>query len=477
MHGTASISILAFLTWGTILLADDVQHTTPKEPLPTDGVSALSNEQSSIISVPIRVPLADLSNRLNSTVPPHIDGSQPFAVPAMDGGSNVDYHIDRGAFGLAATPDGGVGISVSVNAHGHLNYNWSHLHFHIVNHTPWNASGVISGQIRPEIKSDWQVEPHLQGPKIDVQQANLLIKNLHVAGFMRDRLNGSIPGLTNNATAALNQTLALHDRLAAFWTQAFRVFQVSTEPNTYVKFAPQSIQLVQPHSTSDGQLLSGVDIDCSCSLFVGDRPQDPMPTPLPAPTIVAAVDPKFQMLVPVSISLQEIARLLEDKLGDHKLVIGSGTEIAVRRVELGSTGNKLLLRASIDAADSTLQSHLDGEVTLEGVPVISSDGNTLELDQLDYTLESKNELVNLAAWLLKPPVLGQLKSVFVVNLDNQIAAANKLANTELIDKFKTASFQPNITINSIKASNILVTGDKLTVAFSADGKCELAISL
>ncbi|MBV8214750.1 MAG: DUF4403 family protein [Verrucomicrobia bacterium] len=480
MHGGASISVLALLSWGAILMADDginVQHTTPKEPLPTDGSSALPNEQSSTISVPIRIPLADLSNRLNNSVPPSVSGQKDFPVPGMDRGSNVDYVIHRGAFGLAPNPGGEIGFSVIVDdAHGHLNYNWSHLHFHIVNHTPWHASCVISGQIRPEIKPDWQVQPNLRA-NIDVRNANFMIKNLHVGRFLSERLNERIPQLTDSATPALNHSLALHDRLTDYWTQAFRVFQVSTEPNTYVKFAPKSIRLVQPHSTSDGLLLSGATIDCSCSLFVGDRPQDPTPTPLPAPTIVAAVEPKFQMLVPVSISLQEIARVLENKLRGQKLAFPSEAAATIQSIAVGSTGNKLLIRASIEAVDSTLRSHLEGEVTLEGMPVISADGLTLELDQLDYTAESKNELVNLAAWLLKPLVLTQLRSVLVVDLDSQIAAANKAANTELVEKFKSSNFRPSVTLNSLRASNIIIAGDKAIVAFAASGNCELNITL
>jgi hypothetical protein len=183
------------------------------------------------------------------------------------------------------------------------------------------------------------------------------------------------------------------------------------------------------------------------------------------------------MLVPVSISLNEIARVLENKIRDQKLAIGSEAEATIQSIAVGSTGNKLLIRASIDAVDSTLRSHLEGEVTLEGVPVISADGVTLELDQLDYTVESKNELVNLAAWLLKPLVLAQLRSEFVVNLDSQIAAANKAADTELIEKFKSTNFQPSVTFNSLRASNILIVEDKVIVGFIASGNCELNITL
>ncbi|PWT78522.1 MAG: hypothetical protein C5B58_15200 [Acidobacteria bacterium] len=475
-QGSASISILALLGWGTILLADDVHHTAPKGPLPTDGSSGVPNEQFSIISVPIRIPLGELSNRLNNMVPPSINGKQDFPVPLMDRGSNVDYEIHRGAFGLAPNPGGEIGFSVSVDGHGHLNYKFHHLLIHSVNHTPWHAAGVISGRVRPEIQPDWQIQPNLQA-NIDVQNANFMIKNLHVAGFLRDRLNERIPQLTNSATPALNQALALHDRLTAYWTQAFRLFQVSNEPNIYIKFVPKSIQLVQPHSTTDGLLLSGAGIDCSCSLFVGGRPQDPTPTPLPTATIVAAVEPKFQLLVPVSISLQEVAKVLENKLRDQKLTFASDATATVRNIVVGSTGNKLLIRASIDAVESTLGSQLEGEVTLEGVPVISPDGVTLELDQLGYTIESKNELINLAAWLLKPLVLTQLKSVLVVNLDSQIAAANKAANTELIEKFKSSNFQPSVTFNSLQASNILIFGDKVVITFGASGTCELNITL
>ena len=59
-----------------------------------------------------------------------------------------------------------------------------------------------------------------------------------------------------------------------------------------------------------------------------------------------------------------------------------------------------------------LRSRLEGEVTLEGVPVVIGDGSTLGFEKLDYTIGSKNELLAVAAWLLRPVVIEQLRLTF-----------------------------------------------------------------
>jgi hypothetical protein len=300
---------------------------------------------------------------------------------------------------------------------------------------------------------------------VDVHQATIRIANISIVRLLSSRISDVIPGIKDKAVVALNNALALHDRLSTYWKDAYRTLQISAAPNSYVQFAPQTVQLLQPRSSADGFLTAGALIDCSLSLFVGDRPSDPTPLPLPAPTIASALEPKFEVYLPVSASLTEISTALQKRLHDQQFKFGPDVEATINNIVLGSAGNKLLVRVTIVATESALKARLEGEITFEGVPVVSEDGLTLCFDQLDYTVDSKNELVSVAAWLSRPLVLQQLGTALNLRLDRQLTAANEAVNHELTEKFRSSEFDPVVTIRTVRASDIVIAATSCLLSF------------
>ena len=140
-----------------------------------------------------------------------------------------------------------------------------------------------------------------------------------------------------------------------------------------------------------------MEIDCGLRLAVGERPDDEVTSTLPTPTFVPSVADTFQVYVPVSIALTVIARKLEGRVSGKSLDLGDSLEIKMNGVTVGANKNLLLVRANVEASNVALKSHLKGEVTFQGVPVITDNGSKVTLDKMDYTVDSKSELLNIAA--------------------------------------------------------------------------------
>ena len=179
------------------------------------------------------------------------------------------------------------------------------------------------------------------------------------------------------------------------------------------------------------------------------------------------------MYVPVSIALTVIARKLEGRVSGKSLNLGGSLAIKMSGVTVGADKNLLLVHANVEASNVALNSHLKGEVTFQRVPVITDNGSKVTLDKMDYTVDSKSEVLNIAAWLLRTVILERLKTELEWDLDNETTAANDYVNQELSARLSSKELTPSIDVRSLKADQILLAGDKLTVGFLVKGTCAL----
>jgi Domain of unknown function (DUF4403) len=483
-----AIAAIALATaWDCVLAADNngVVPIYPQDPLPLQGRTSDNGNKTSTLSLPLRISLSDLNSRLNTFVPYSFQGDAPINIPGANSGSHATFTVTRDGIVLSPSANGGIAFTTNVKVNGAAHYAFlpvPHIHFGplhlepIHNHTRFSGAATVSGQINPTILGNWHIQPHLQA-HVDVHQATLTLFHMSVRDFATRKITAALPGLAAKAASDLNSSIGLRDKLARYWGAAFMTVLLSEEPETFAQFTPRDLKLVQPHVTGDGFLEASVEIDCGLRIAVGERPDDQVPTALPTPTFVPSVDDLFQVYVPVSISLTVIASKLERGVSGKSLDLGDGLAITMNGVTVGADKTLLLVRANVEASNAASQSHLKGEVTFQGVPVITDNGSKVSLAKMDYTVASRSELLKIGAWLLRPVILDRLKTELQWDLDNETTAANDYVNQELSAHLSSKELTPSIDIHSLKADRILLAGDKLTVGFLVKGTCELNCSL
>ena len=110
-----------------------------------------------------------------------------------------------------------------------------------------------------------------------------------------------------------------------------------------------------------------------------------------------------------------------------------------------------------------------GKIYLWGVPKFDLTKNTISIQNLQYTTESKQLLVNLANWLLQIPIIQEkISEKFNFKYEKNVAAA--------LDSVKNLNYAltPNINLNvrgtSITPINIIVSDNKLNVVANIKGQ-------
>jgi hypothetical protein len=462
--GTASM--LGAQEW---LLATNIGS---HEGLPVQGESAPLEPKLSNISVVVRMALSALASRINSTIPADFSGDVPVNIPVAHA-THATYTVHREPFVFGPDGSGGIAYSVNVGANGAVHYRWAFDQ----EHNPFQAAATISGELKPEIAADWQIHPNVS-TRVDVHQASVnFIRNISVRGLLTDRISAALPGLIGNGVTQINGALKLRDQVTAYWAQAYRTIEISGNPMVYIQLAPTAIRIQQARCGPDGILAAGLSLDCMVRTFIGSKPEDVKPVALASPSFVTNVEPLFHLNVPVTISLEEIARVLQDHLGAMTFAFEGNRSLKINEIALGSSGDKVLVRMKVEAVAGLSIPRLEGEVTIEGVPTLSEDGATMRFERLAYTLDSKNELVVAAEWLLHPVVLQQLEDVLRLDVHDKLEEAKVAANGQIVSKLRAGAFQPVIIIRDVTAGRVIIAKDKLVCVFDASGTCELDVNL
>ncbi len=72
-----------------------------------------------------------------------------------------------------------------------------------------------------------------------------------------------------------------------------------------------------------------------------------------------------------------------------------------------------------------------GRLYLTGIPLISLDQSELRIDQLDYSLDTKNILIKSVDWITHETLLEELRKAAAIPLQDELANAKAQANDQL----------------------------------------------
>ena len=262
-------------------------------PPRVDTAARLPAETSTIV-VPVSAPLADLERAIGGETPRQlwtIDQHQDRCVAAR----KVDLGIAR----VKVVPDLGCRIVGGV-VRGPIALSGSGSTLRITmpvtaTVTADKVGGVVSktatgaaivhATARLSISRDWRPVAKVAidydwstPPGID-----FLGRRIEFVGKADERLKPVIAGLERSLPAQLAK-LNLHDRLAAVWKQGFTSLSLNrADPPAWMRITPRRLGF-GGYRVNGRSLEMVLGAEAVTETFVGDRPADPVPTPLPPPS-------------------------------------------------------------------------------------------------------------------------------------------------------------------------------------------------
>ena len=323
------------------------------------------------------------------------------------------------------------------------------------------------------IKPDWSVEPRTELVSNDWIR-NMVVKtgfgNLDVKYIANIIIDRSKSTLTN----AIDQQLKTQFQIRKSLEEAWRLMQQPVSINStygtwWIKLTPQKVSMTPLRSSGDA-IESVISAESYADVVAGvQQPTFMANTYLPSFQLNNTYLPSdFAVNLTTDISIKEAEQMAKGFILGQTFNPG-GKTIRVTDIQLFGQEDKLVINAKF-AGDYA------GSLYLVGRPVFNPKKNAIEMENLDYDLQTKSFLINSAKWLFDKSILRKMKEACVFPLDENV----KFFKTMMNDQLRNYKFNNNVTLNGsvdeIKVERILLTQGNIKAYVSSKGKIVLDVN-
>ena len=478
--------------WATVLALlglPGCQRSTPA-PHRVDTPPAVQ-QGASTITVPIAARLADLQRGIEGQLPPvlwSIDKVEPQCVPAQkvklfgrklkvtpDLSCRIVGQVRRGRITLAGQGDRlrltlPVVASVSARNVGG-----------IVRQETATGTAMVHADIRLSVRPDWTPAAVVSIDYDWREPPGVTVFGKRIT--FTDKADAKLQGIVAKLERDLPRQLARLDtraKVAEAWRQGFTSLLLNRDkPPVWLRITPRQVSYSGYRVVGDRLELTAA-AQAVTETFVGDRPPDPVPGPLP-PLSRGVGSPSLAFQVPVLADYRELEPVLLralrrlDAKGISVPHLGP-VDVAFDKVTMYATdGGRLAVGI---AARAKLKSGLLGEskatVWLTGVPYNADNAEVVEIRDLALTGDSDSRSLNLLLTVMKQPaLLDTVRGSLTQNFAKDYAKVLASARGALAER-RQGDFVLSASIDRVDHGRVVPTGPGLFLPVSATGRASIA---
>jgi hypothetical protein len=386
--------------------------------------------------------------------------------------AHVDYRVSRGSIQLGASKER---LIVRVPLSGRAKA--------IPGGSTAEVKGTARGSTTLAVGSDFNLNPSVD-LAVDLDRADLNLARINVLGHnigisipIRDlaqqKANDAIKGIKGQIAAELSKAINLRDLAEKAWSNLPGTVRLPGVDNAWLTIQPKAIQLDGPHA-ANGVVSATLGLQADLATHIQtEAPANPSRSPLPKLTGRSS-DGRFHLALPVAAQISELNRQLGFALRrGGKIRLSENHEVTIDEASLFPRGNRLYVKVRFEGSSGFWLRKVKGTLILGAVPRLDRDQQTLHFDELELTAETRNALLNSAAWMLQPFIVHELQKRAALPLAAPFAQAKKEAY-DLARKVRLpAPLHLDFAVDRLALESVAVCGDQICVQFDASGMTKL----
>ncbi len=258
-----------------------------------------------------------------------------------------------------------------------------------------------------------------------VREPNLRMgmMSLPVGSVMNVVLRNGRHYLTGMIDEQVRESLQLETLIASVWSQMFEPMLLAEEYNTWLTVNPKRLAMT-PLRTEGDSVATTIVVESLPEIKVGARPARlTVAPPLPPLQFVGQSKDDFLINLTTEVSYEEAERLARQQLNGETFESGKHA-VTVEDIEIYGSGNNLVI-------NTRLSGSYNGSIYLAGEPVYNARKNTIEVEDLDFTLETKNFLHRSGSWLLKGAIRRKIEENMKFLLDYNLEDMKRQIQAQL----------------------------------------------
>ncbi len=429
--------------------------------------------QVSAIDVPLDVHVSVISRAIEQAVPRtlwSIDQHVDKCVPAQrvklfkakikvspDLGCTVVGAVSRSAIRLR-----GEGKDIVADVPIRANIAARHVGGFLKGETA-TGSAMVRARIRLSVTDNWQ-------PRATVRLAyswttppgiDFLGKRI----TFTDKADEKLAPIVRDLERKLPQEIAklnIRSRVADAWRQSFTSLELNEQnPPVWMRITPQKLSY-GGYSLSGNRLRLSLGLSARTETFVGPRPEDPKPTPLPALGHDAAGS-KLEFFIPVIADYAQLEPVLQKALAKRAArpfdLPGIGPVVARfdKVTGYGTAGGRIAVGLTITARPQNSSTETHGLVWLTALPVNTPGSQRVHFEQLAVNGETDGIGGDLLVRLVQAPAVsevlaGELTQNFTRDFEKLLGKVRRAIVSKRAGDFLIRADIRDVRTGAIKAS-------------------------
>jgi hypothetical protein len=258
--------------------------------------------------------------------------------------------------------------------------------------------------------------------------------------------------------------------LRPYMQQAWNVLSdVYSIPNVgYFSLHPKSLRMENINAKND---LLNINIGITATPVISFA--KPEATVTPVPNLSTADHPGgFNIYLEAALQYDSLSKVLNGYLVNKRFDISEGLfkrHIIIKETTVsGNENGDLLIKVNFEGS-------FDGTIFFTGKPVYNTEKKTIEVEEMDYDLKTKNLLLKTAKWLFNKRIINELKKYTSFELSTYYNTATSTLNTWL-NKEWTKGIKGAGAVNDLKLTAVHALPQHLLIRSNCAGTLSVLVS-
>lgn len=334
-----------------------------------------------------------------------------------------------------------------------------------------DASIELNFRTSLQLTDKWSLETNTQlegyrwlsSPRLRLGSFSLPVET--IANYVLKRAQSTLADAIDTQIA---RNLKLEQYVAEAWKMMHQPFEMSAEYKAWLLIQPQRLGMTRLES-SNGIIRSTIFMEVRPEMAFGPRPANSRQQPLPpfAYQQVQQANQPFSLYVDALVTYDEAERMARQAVQGMTFSQGRRS-VKIKDIELYGQGSQLVVNLFLEGS-------YDGNIYLTGRPEFNPLTNTVDLKDLEFTLDTRSFLAKSAGWLLQSTLKTKIQESVDFLMQYNIEDLRKQVQASL-NNYKVSE---GITINgqlhdlNLYNAYLTTTGIRVHVAISGDVKARV----
>ena len=459
--------------------SDNLNSPAPKA-IPAAPLDPIVKQSS--VFIPINLSAKLIADTVEKTVPKRVSERRGISISGVSG-ERVDINVARAPLNTSLTESG---ISVS----GETTSASARVRGRIRPFGP-SFSQTARGRIKfkltakPEFKSDWKIDPKL-GYNFDVPSMSTHVAGIRISlrSKTRDALNTAANRLRNQYKNNFPLNKDLKESAEKLWTDAHQVIMINDQPPTWIKIKPVSVFVMQPDFTAD-RMRAGLGLRIENQIVASDqKPElDIGQFPEALEIISEPTGENLSFSLPVALDFTSVNTSINQQINSEKPKIekniaGKKLTLNILGASITPSGKELIVQTDIKAKfGGFFGKRLSGKLYFNSIPILDKSSNKLLFSEFNYHADTQSTIANIAAYLLKPLVLSEIKEKLTIDLTQLETKAISKAKAEItkLEKEIPEGMALSLDPSQINLSDVIVSSNYLHLVLDVNGRIDIDV--